>query len=56
MISLEKPLEIQSFQIGEPISLVIEGFYIKTLLEDLPDVYEGFIHFDYLVPVNEKEK
>jgi hypothetical protein len=56
MISLEKPLEIQSFQIGEPISLVIEGFYIKTLLEDLPDEYEGLIHFDYFIPVNEKEK
>ena len=56
MIALDKPFEIKSFQIGEPISLVIDGFYIKTLLEDLPDVYEGFIHFDYLVPVNEKEK
>jgi hypothetical protein len=56
MISLEKPLEIKSFQIGEPISLVIEGFYIKTLLEDLPDEYEGLIHFDYFIPVNEKEK
>jgi len=53
MISLEKPLEIKSFQIGEPISLEIDGFFIKTLLEDLPDVYEGLIHFDYLVPVNE---
>jgi hypothetical protein len=56
MIALDKPLEIKSFQIGEPISLIIDGFYIETLLEDLPDVYEGFIHFDYLVPINEKEK
>ena len=56
MVPLDKPLEIKSFQIGEPISLVIEGFFIKTLLEDLPDEYEGQIHFDYIIPTNEKEK
>jgi len=56
MVPLNKPLEIMSYEFGEPISLTIDGFFIETFLDDLPDEYEGQIHFDYVIPVNKDKK
>lgn len=56
LVPLDKPLEIMSYEFGEPISLTINGFVIETNLDDLPDEYEGQIHFDYLIPVIKNKK
>lgn|GEM_PF-1358348 len=51
--SFKEPIEIISTQPGEPITFPVEGFYIQTFLEDLPDVYQGEIYFDFLVSKDE---
>lgn len=51
--SFEEPIEIISTQAGELVTFPVEGFYIQTLLEDLPDVYQGEIYFDFLVSKDE---
>ena len=50
--TFEEPLKL-SAPSGRAGNFPVEGFYIQTLLEDLPDVYQGEIYFDFLVSKDE---